>query len=499
MKYKFCPYCRQELKNTDFKFCPFCGKTLDEEPSASQEQPQQKQAEDALFGFSAEDIAGLDRSFGKQLAEQEAQAAALGKELSRARVFCIRGKYGDARKIYESLLDADPENIRAYIGLVRVETENFSRFEGANIDEAIRIAEQIARGEDLSDYDEDFADYAARRRQFFSEKEQERHRRKLAEDAKQLEEKIKKDFELWKGKKNIWLKKYKGTDSDVVIPDCVTCIDGDAFDECSGVTGITFPAGVTYISPWVFSDCPDIAKLSVDKLNKKYYSENNCIIDRENKTLVLGCKNSIIPEDGSVTSIGVYAFHFCRGLKSIRIPRSVRSIGDNAFQSCSSLESVQLCNGLKRLGESAFEGCSNLKHIELPKTLRKICAYALSDIAAMHVNIPADVTTIGRFAFEGSKLTYAEIPPNIHILSPYVFNCCDELIKVKLPDSLEKISYCAFDGCKKLTDIRIPKSVREIGNGAFGSCERLKSVTIAKECMLGEDVFPAGCNVIRKS
>ena len=64
------------------------------------------------------------------------------------------------------------------------------------------------------------------------------------------------------------------------------------------------------------------------------------IIETASRTLVIGCKNSVIPDDGSVTAIGSYAFYYCKGLTSIVIPDSVTSIGNHAFGECSALVSV---------------------------------------------------------------------------------------------------------------------------------------------------------------
>ena len=48
----------------------------------------------------------------------------------------------------------------------------------------------------------------------------------------------------------------------------------------------------------------------------------------------------MIPTDGSVASIGDYAFEGCNGLTSIAIPDSVTTIGRSAFCLCHSLTTV---------------------------------------------------------------------------------------------------------------------------------------------------------------
>ncbi len=82
----------------------------------------------------------------------------------------------------------------------------------------------------------------------------------------------------------------------------------------------------------------DYETISVSPENLEYDSRNNCnaIIETATNTLLLGCKNTIIPE--SVTAIGPWALS-CVELSSITIPESVRSIGYGAIGS-SSLSSV---------------------------------------------------------------------------------------------------------------------------------------------------------------
>lgn len=98
-----------------------------------------------------------------------------------------------------------------------------------------------------------------------------------------------------------------------------------------------------------FLNCSGLTSITVDSSNTVYYSGNNCIIEKSTKTLILGCKNSIIPD--SVTSIGGYAFYGCSGLTSITIPYSVTSISDWAFWDCNGLTSVFYKGTAEQWGE----------------------------------------------------------------------------------------------------------------------------------------------------
>ncbi|MBO7519174.1 MAG: leucine-rich repeat domain-containing protein, partial [Clostridia bacterium] len=142
--------------------------------------------------------------------------------------------------------------------------------------------------------------------------------------------------------------------SSAAITDSVTEICKYAFDNCDSITTVTIPDSVVSIGEWAFGGCnslvdvsignsladisPDafcrstaIENISVDKGNTVYHSDGNCIIETASKTLVTGCKNSTIPTDGSVISIGEKAFYQCTSLESITIPDSVTSIADRAF------------------------------------------------------------------------------------------------------------------------------------------------------------------------
>ena len=220
---------------------------------------------------------------------------------------------------------------------------------------------------------------------------------------------------------------------DIIIPDSVTSIGERAFDGCGGLTSITIPDSVTSIGDRAFDGCTGLTAIVVEEGNPVYHSAGNCLIETESKTLVIGCKTSVIPDDGSVTSIGDYAFSGCSGLTSVTIPDSVTSIGENAFSACTGLTSITIPDSVTSMGRSAFYGCSGLKS----------------------VTIPDSVTSIGNYAFSD----------------------CIGLTAITIPDSVTSIGSSAFSGCTGLTSITIPDKVTSIGSYAFSGCTGLASVT----------------------
>ena len=163
----------------------------------------------------------------------------------------------------------------------------------------------------------------------------------------------------------------------IAIPDGVTSIGRGAFAYCTSLTKVMIPGSVVSIGTGAFSG-NSLTHIAVAEENTVYHSAGNCLIETGTKTLIRGCETSVIPTDGSVTSIGDYAFSDCAGLTAITIPESVTGIGYGAFQHCEKMASVNFAqNGqLKKIESSAFSYCTSLRSITLPHSLSSIGNYA---------------------------------------------------------------------------------------------------------------------------
>lgn len=148
--------------------------------------------------------------------------------------------------------------------------------------------------------------------------------------------------------------------SSVILSEGLTYISEMAFYN-TNILSIEIPSTVTFIGS--FSFFPEkLRSITVKNENTTYDSRNNCnaIIETATNKLILGCKNTVIPEN--IVSIGDSAFSGT-DLTNIILPNSVTSIGRSAFSSIESISSIEIPENITSIGDYAFQYCINVTSI----------------------------------------------------------------------------------------------------------------------------------------
>ena len=143
---------------------------------------------------------------------------------------------------------------------------------------------------------------------------------------------------------------------------------------------------------------------------------------------------------------------------------SVETIGDYAFSHCNALTTVDL-PAAASIGNSAFSYCGKLTTVDIPAA-----------------------TSIGVYTFYYCYSIETVVLPAATLIGSQCFSSCDKLTTVDLPAATSIDSY-AFGYCSSLTTVDL-HAATQIGNYAFDGCTALKALIIrtGQVCSLGADL-----------
>ena len=212
-----------------------------------------------------------------------------------------------------------------------------------------------------------------------------------------------------------------------------------------------------------------------------------------------------------ITTISDSAFYKDEYLSAINMPRKLELIDKYAFYGCDTLTFVRArnCSRLKRIEDHAFYSCTMLAELRLPEGLTYIGPWAfawdrilgqedttlglpssLQTISTgafafvnhhKNLNIPANVTSIGDFAFMCdyymNNLTFSPGDKKLTIGKAAFFGD-NHMKSVDLSNRVAQIDRCAFAGCEMLEEAYFGDKIDTIEGRAFTSLDNAMKIAV---------------------
>lgn len=197
----------------------------------------------------------------------------------------------------------------------------------------------------------------------------------------------------------------------------------NAFDGCSGLTSVTLPQTVRFLSEVMFERC--------DSLCEVILPEHIREIPDSAFSRCVSLQKLDLPEN--IDHIGAYAFEGCMSLEEINIPEQVMYIRNGTFYGCESLKKIDHPENITEISVNAFSNCISLESIKLPENLKTLDYGAFKYCTNLKtVEIPSGLDKIEEAVFESSGISSIVIPENIRTISRFSFNCCEDLEKITI-------------------------------------------------------------------
>ena len=219
-----------------------------------------------------------------------------------------------------------------------------------------------------------------------------------------------------------------GTENST-IPSTITAIGNGAFAE-TGLKNIVIPEGVTSIELQAFENCQDLESVTLPQSLKKlgYHVFANS-----------GLTSLVIPE--GITYLPQGTFNGCKNLETVTLPTTLETIEYNAFSN-SGLTSIFIPKGVTNISSTSFNYCGKLSTISVSdenttydsrNNCNAIIQTATNQILRGTSNtiIPNTATSIGDNAFNDiNSLTSIVIPESVTSIGLYAFRFCNSLAEV---------------------------------------------------------------------
>ncbi|MDE7443544.1 MAG: leucine-rich repeat domain-containing protein, partial [Muribaculaceae bacterium] len=271
--------------------------------------------------------------------------------------------------------------------------------------------------------------------------------------------------------------------NNIVLPDDLVSIGRYAFAGCKLLNDIVIPNGITVIPQYCFRNCESLESIVLGQQIKsvEMYSFSGCT----------ALKSVKLPD--GLTELAQATFEKCESLVNLDIPATVTKLGNYAFDGCKSLV-LDIPQQLTSIGSYAFRGCASFTTAVIPAAITSVPNYVFANCSALRkVTMSDHVTQIGSYAFQnckalesihiaGTEVNGADLgsvlPSALKNVMTYAFQNCEALkLNPDMPATLTQIGNYAFDGMKQLSAINLPEGFKTFGQYSFRNTS-LKSIVI---------------------
>ena len=244
------------------------------------------------------------------------------------------------------------------------------------------------------------------------------------------------------------------------IPNTVTYIGHYAFSQCTHLEQVAFAKNSTLetLGKYAFKGCA-FANITLPETLKTFDGAF-----RECSQL------TSIDIPAGITSIGDETFYGCIGLEEVVIPEGIKTIGERAYSDCTNANftALTLPSTLEYVGTDAFGNCKQLTGVYITDLAAYCNVYYELSMYNLHPLYYAR-----RLYLNNQLITDLEIPEGVQQINQFTFPFLS-LNSITIPESVTSIAPKAFYYCTNIKQLSLPASLTSIGSGAFSgfsSCE----------------------------
>jgi len=155
---------------------------------------------------------------------------------------------------------------------------------------------------------------------------------------------------------------------ELVIPDTVTTIGAQAFQNNQNITSVYFPDSIVNIGAAAFNNCQNLTDINLSRVSGTIGvgAFSSCYsVER----IVIGSGISAIYGGAFESCVNVTELKFINGNLRYLNPGAAIPGSSDCFGNLTSLEEVVLPDNLEYIKSNCFDGCTNLKKVTLGKNI----------------------------------------------------------------------------------------------------------------------------------